>query len=47
MRIGFLVTSPVIGLIADHVGLRWAMLVPLVAGIVAASIAHSMARSVA
>ena len=47
MRIGFLITSPVIGLIADHVGLRWAMLVPLVAGIVAASIAHSMARSVA
>lgn len=31
LMIGFLITSPVIGLIADHAGLRWAMVVPLVA----------------
>ena len=45
MRIGFLITSPVIGLIADHAGLRWAMVVPLVAGLAATVIAHQMART--
>lgn len=44
MRIGFLLTSPAIGLIADHAGLRWAMLVPVVAGVASTLIAHSMAR---
>ena len=45
MRIGFLITSPVIGLIADHAGLRWAMVVPVVAGLAATVIAHQMART--
>lgn len=36
MRLGFLVTSPVIGVIADTAGLRHAVLVPLIAGLVAA-----------
>lgn len=40
MRFGFLLTSPMIGIIADGVGLRLAMLVPALAGLVAAVIAH-------
>ncbi|MDO5628103.1 MAG: MFS transporter [Mobilicoccus sp.] len=36
MRLGFLLTSPVIGVISDTAGLRHALLVPLAAGLVAA-----------
>lgn len=39
MRIGFLVTSPVVGLIVDRSTLRHGMVVPLVAGMLAAAIA--------
>ncbi|WP_312718559.1 MFS transporter [Mobilicoccus sp.] len=45
MRLGFLGTSPIIGLIADHSGLRTAMTVPLVAGLVAAAITHRLAAA--
>ena len=44
LRIGFLVTSPVIGVISDYAGLRLALLVPLGAGITAAAISHALAR---
>ncbi len=44
LRVGFLVTSPVIGVISDHAGLRVALLVPLAAGVTAAGIAHRLAR---
>lgn len=44
MRLGFLVTSPVVGAIADLTGLRAAMLVPVLAGLVAAGIAHRQGR---
>jgi hypothetical protein len=44
MRFGFLLTSPIIGILADGVGLRLAMLVPAMAGLVAAVIANTMGR---
>lgn len=44
MRLGFLVTSPVIGLISDASGLRVALIIPLGAGLTAAVIAHALAR---
>ena len=44
LRIGFLVTSPLIGLISDLVGLRAALLLPLLAGLAAAALAHRLAR---
>ena len=44
MRLGFLVTSPVIGAISDAASLRVALVVPLGAGVVAAAIAHALAR---
>lgn len=44
MRLGFLVTSPVIGLISDNAGLRVALIIPLGAGLTAAAIAHALAR---
>ena len=40
MRLGFLLTSPLIGTIADQAGLRAGMALPLVAGLAAALIAH-------
>ncbi|MXG88272.1 MFS transporter [Nocardioides sp. YIM 123512] len=40
MRLGFLVTSPAIGGLSDLTSLRWAMLVPVAAGLVAATLAH-------
>ena len=43
MRIGFFMTSPIVGLIAHHGGLRFAMVVPLVVGIVAATFTHRLA----
>lgn len=45
MRLGFLLTSPVIGVISDGVGLRYALLVPLAAGLLAAYLSHRLARS--
>lgn len=45
MRIGFLTASPLVGLIADHAGLRYAMVVPLLAGVVAAVITHRLATA--
>ncbi len=44
MRVGFLVTSPVIGLLSDRTSLSTAMLVPAGAGLVAATIAHRRGR---
>ena len=44
MRLGFMVTSPVIGLISDAAGLRVALLVPLGAGITATVISHALAQ---
>lgn len=44
MRLGFLLTSPVVGVIADASSLRTALLVPLVAGLVAAGLSHGLAR---
>ena len=43
LRIGFLVTSPLIGVISDLAGLRIALLLPLAAGLAAASLAHRLA----
>lgn len=43
MRLGFLVTSPLIGLISEAGGLRLALVVPLTAGLIAAAIAHRLA----
>ncbi|WP_198671420.1 MFS transporter [Desertihabitans aurantiacus] len=40
MRLGFLLTSPVVGAVSDLVDLRTAMLLPLAAGVVAAVLAH-------
>lgn len=45
MRLGFLLTSPVIGVISDAAGLRAALVVPLAAGLVAAVIAHRLATA--
>lgn len=47
MRLGFLVTSPVIGVISDAAGLRAALAVPLGAGLLAAAISVARARRVA
>lgn len=47
MRLGFLLTSPFIGALADGVGLRMALLTPAVAGLVAAAIAHRRLRGAA
>lgn len=47
MRLGFLLTSPLIGTLADGVGLRLALLVPVLAGVVAAVIAHRLGRRTA
>ncbi|MEL4356994.1 MULTISPECIES: MFS transporter [unclassified Luteococcus] len=47
MRLGFLCTSPIIGLVSDQAGLRTALVVPLVAGVAAAGIAHWMRRALA
>ncbi len=44
MRLGFLLTSPTIGLIADGSSLRTAMVIPLAAGLVAAVMAHRTLR---
>lgn len=35
MRVGFLVTPPLVGLLADATSLRWALLIPAVFGVVA------------
>lgn len=43
MRLGFLLTSPIIGVISDATNLRVALLVPLGAGVVAAYLAHRLA----
>ncbi len=45
MRIGFLVTSPAIGSVADLTSLRAGLLVPVVAGLVAAVVAHGQRRA--
>ncbi|HZK04213.1 MAG TPA: MFS transporter [Actinomycetaceae bacterium] len=45
MRIGFLVTSPAIGLMADAVGLHLALLILPAAGIVATVLAHGTVRN--
>jgi hypothetical protein len=45
MRLGFLLTSPVVGTFSDAVDLRAAMLLPLGAGLVAALLAHRVRRS--
>lgn len=42
MRLGFLVTSPVVGVVSDAVDLRAAMLLPVVAGVVASVLAHRL-----
>ncbi|QWC86220.1 MFS transporter [Nocardioidaceae bacterium] len=43
LRVGSLVTSPLIGVVSDLVGLRVALLLPLVAGVAAAVLAHRLA----
>lgn len=40
MRLGFLVTSPAVGALSDATDLRVAFVIPLLAGVVAASMAH-------
>jgi MFS family permease len=40
MRIGFLITSPCVGALADLTSLRTAMLIPVAAGLLAALLAH-------
>ncbi|TCI99550.1 MFS transporter [Aeromicrobium sp. IC_218] len=45
MRLGFLLTSPVVGAFSDAVDLRTAMLLPLVGGLVAAVLAHRLRGS--
>jgi MFS family permease len=45
MRLGFLLTSPVVGAFSDAVDLRTAMLLPLAAGLVAAVLAHRLRGS--
>ena len=45
MRLGFLITSPVVGLLAAGTDLRVALTVPVLAGLVAAGIAHSRMRT--
>ena len=43
MRLGFLATPPLIGLVADAVGLRWAFAVPAALGVLAVVFAGLMA----
>jgi MFS family permease len=43
MRLGFLVTPPLIGIVADQVGLRWAFVVPAVLGLLAIGCAGLLA----
>ncbi len=45
MRLGFLLTSPVVGAVSDAADLRTSMLLPLAAGLVAAVLAHRLRRS--
>jgi MFS family permease len=44
MRLGFLVTSPSVGLLSDATNLRFALLIPIGAGVVAAVMAHLAQR---
>ncbi len=43
MRVGFLLTPPLIGIVADQVGLRWAFVVPAVLGLLAIGCAGLLA----
>ena len=43
MRVGFLATPPLIGIVADQVGLRWAFVVPAVLGLLAIGCAGLLA----
>ena len=43
MRLGFLATPPLIGLVADAVGLRWAFVVPATLGVLAVAFAGLLA----
>jgi MFS family permease len=45
MRLGFLITSPAVGALAELTSLRVAMLIPVAAGLVAAGIAHARNRA--
>lgn len=45
MRVGFLVTSPLVGWISDLSSLRVAMLLPLAAGVAAAILSHNTLRA--
>ncbi len=43
MRVGFLVTPPLVGIVADQIGLRWAFVVPAVLGLLAIGCAGLLA----
>jgi MFS family permease len=43
MRVGFLLTPPLLGIVADQVGLRWAFVVPAVLGLLAIGCAGLLA----
>jgi MFS family permease len=43
MRVGFLLTPPLVGIVADQVGLRWAFVVPAVLGLLAIGCAGLLA----
>ena len=43
MRVGFLATPPLIGIVADQVGLRWAFVVPAILGLLAIGCAGLLA----
>ena len=43
MRVGFLLTPPLVGIVADQVGLRWAFAVPAVLGLLAIGCAGLLA----
>lgn len=45
MRLGFLLTSPAIGVVSDSLGLRVGLLIPLGAGLIAAALSHRLHRS--
>ena len=45
MRVGFLLTPPLIGIVADQVGLRWAFVVPAVLGLVSIGCAGLLAAA--
>lgn len=45
MRVGFLLTPPLIGIIADQVGLRWAFVLPAVLGVVSIACAGLLASA--